>query len=232
MAFEFKFKEFSIFQSNHVFKISTDSLILGAISLKIASTNVLEVGCGTGVIMAMYLSKMSVEESHVVDINKDAIILCRENLKQFKQTVFFHHKKYQETHLDTKIDLIVSNPPYFSNSLKPIGKLDQESRHNNSLSAHDFWLKNNQICTENSTVLVILPSTEVKKFNSEANNFGFFINFQLDIIGKENGKIIRNVLLFKKSELSYKKELLVVRNQDNSYHESYRLLLKDFLVIF
>ena len=232
MITEFKFKEFNIFQSPDVFKVNTDSLILGAIASKRNCEKIMDVACGSSIITAMYLSVNKVKEAHLIDINSVAIDLSYKNLEQFKQRFYLYHQSYENFILSEQIDLIVSNPPYFSNSLESEKKINSQNRHNRFLPIESFWKSNSINCSENGVVIIIIPKSEEKLFVSTANNYGFFIKHKLDIIGKEKLEPIRVLLEFSKIPDEINEDLLIVRNVDNTFHSSYKKLLKDFLVIF
>ena len=75
-----------------------------------------------------------------------------------------------------KFDLILSNPPYFSDSLKNPDPRKSASRHNDSLSNVELLEVVTQLITDDGRLQVIMPYVEGNIFIAEANEYGLFCN--------------------------------------------------------
>ena len=118
----FRFKQFNIDQSGCAMKINTDGVLLGAFSFAIEPKNILDVGTGTGVIALMLAQKFCDAQLEAVEIDAEAALTAEIN---FRNSAFAERLKvfplsferYFEQLVATKFDLIVSNPPFYIDSL-------------------------------------------------------------------------------------------------------------------
>lgn len=227
---EFRFKQFIVKQENEVFKISTDSVLLGAwVNLQQAK-NVLEVGTGTGVISLMLAQRFDVN-INAIDIQEKAVALANENFQSSPWKLKICAEKKDFLDLDEKpvYDAIVSNPPYFENSLKSNNSSKMMARHLDFLPLHLMAQKIQKCLSPEGAFFVILPPESFEKLEMELKNVGLFLYQQCSISSFENAKIIRKMGAFSRKPLITKFENLYLyknteRNRSDQYHE----LTKEF----
>jgi len=115
----FKFKQFAVYQDKCAMKIGTDGVLLGAW----ASTDnnpkaVLDIGSGTGIIALMLAQRCHAELIDAIEIDTDAYEQCVENFEAspWSDRLFCYHASLQEfaQEIDDTYDLIISNPPFYS----------------------------------------------------------------------------------------------------------------------
>ena len=115
-------------------KINTDGVLLGAFSFAIEPKNILDVGTGTGVIALMLAQKFCDAQLEAVEIDAEAALTAEIN---FRNSAFAERLKvfplsferYFEQLVATKFDLIVSNPPFYIDSLKSPGAKKAIAKH-------------------------------------------------------------------------------------------------------
>ena len=102
-------------------KVGTDGVLLGAWAGTESCNRILDIGTGTGLI-ALMLAQRSKAAIDAIDIEADACLQAQENAESslFAGRINVFHSDLVDfaqasTHL---YDLIVSNPPYFVDSLK------------------------------------------------------------------------------------------------------------------
>ena len=117
----FQFKQFTIRHDKCAMKVGTDGVLLGAWAGTESCSRILDVGTGTGLI-ALMLAQRSKAVVDAIDIDADACLQAQENAESslFAGRINVFHSDLVDfaqasTHL---YDLIVSNPPYFVDSLK------------------------------------------------------------------------------------------------------------------
>jgi len=127
ITWEYKFKNLKLLVPcglfNPIFTVST-SLIIDALDLIKPHGTILDFGCGTGV-LAIYTAKsFDIEKVICYDINFKAIKIAHLNsfLNNVKDKIIFINKPKDLYSLNSKVDLVVSNPPYLP--LDPSDKLD------------------------------------------------------------------------------------------------------------
>lgn len=133
----FRFKQFSVPNTNAAFKVGTDAVLLGAaVSLTGSEGRILDAGTGSGIIALMVAQRLfdsGVRDFLVdgVDVSAPAAALAADAFaaSPWSANLRAHHLPLADAAgllADTaglpaadaaKFDLIVSNPPYFENSL-------------------------------------------------------------------------------------------------------------------
>ena len=113
----FRFKQFTIRQDRCPMKVGTDGVLLGAwASTSAADRRVLDIGTGTGLIALMLAQRLP--GARIVGVDIDTVEQARENAaaSPWGDRLTFRTCAVQTFH-DAPFDLIVSNPPFFVDSL-------------------------------------------------------------------------------------------------------------------
>ena len=115
----FKFKKFNIQQNNAAMKIGTDGILIGAWSSSSEKKNALDIGSGTGVISLIIAQRFDDIKIDSLENSKNAIIDAKQNIKNciWHKNINLIEKDFYKFKPVVKYDLIISNPPYFINSL-------------------------------------------------------------------------------------------------------------------
>src|SRR5574344_2567439 len=115
----FRFKQFSVFQERCAMKVGTDGVLLGAWAKVDAANRILDIGTGTGLV-ALMLAQRSTAMITAVEIDEEAAIQAEENFCQSPWANRFEVVNSDITSYETDalFDVIVSNPPYFVDSLQ------------------------------------------------------------------------------------------------------------------
>src|SRR5512133_2382473 len=133
----FYFKQFKVEDGRSTMKVGTDAVLLAAIVEIEGAGKILEIGTGSGVI-ALILAQRSGARIDAIEIDRDSVSQAEENAlnSPWKDRIDIIHSSLQEfaTQSSNNYDLIITNPPYFSNSLKSSDKKRNISRHNDSLN--------------------------------------------------------------------------------------------------
>ena len=113
----FKFKQFSVHHDQCAMKVGTDGVLLGAWSR--GGKRLLDIGTGTGLIAMMMAQRFSEAEIVAIDIDEAACLQAKENVANspFATRVRVVHTSLQQFDGENCFDCIVSNPPFFVNSL-------------------------------------------------------------------------------------------------------------------
>ncbi len=164
----FQFRQFRIVQDRATHKVGTDGVLLGAwVTVRKEDRHVLDVGTGTGLI-ALMLAQRTSADAHIdaVEIDEGDAQQAMDNFAQSpwpeKGTV--HHSPIQNFHPNKHYDLIVANPPYFHNGLRPPNTRRSEVRHTGSMPFIDLLHSVARLLTIKGRCAVILPLNEGGQF--------------------------------------------------------------------
>ena len=152
-------------------KVGTDAVLLGAWAKTYNVRRALDIGTGTGVI-ALMLAQKCWAAIDAIDIDKISAEEARENVKSssWHDRVHVHNISLQDfaKMQVEKYDLIVSNPPYFNDSLPATEESRTKARHTVLLSFADLVDGASKLLAKDGKFCVILPPREGEKFREIA----------------------------------------------------------------
>ena len=175
----FKFKQFTINQSGSAMKVGTDGVLLGAwVSLPERGSEVLDVGTGTGLLSLMIAQKFLNAKLTAIDIDRSSCIQAKENFQgsKWKDRINIEEVSFQDFCLQSvqNYDLIIVNPPYFSNSLLAADSSRSLARHQKSLSLDELVIGVKKCLHPEGYFSIILPSNQKMKCLYCAKEVGLF----------------------------------------------------------
>ena len=160
----FTFKQFKVRHDQCGMKVGTDGVLLGAWVNVVGAKYILDVGTGTGLI-AMMVAQRSKAEINAVEIDRDASIQAGENFRQcpWSNRIKIYNESFQHFSHQTvlKYDVIVSNPPYFNNSLKSAVKQRSYARHDDYLSMESLVRCSASVVNTDGLLSVIIPYNQL-----------------------------------------------------------------------
>lgn len=115
----FCLRRFSIEQSRSAMKVGTDAICLGAWAshLGLSPTTVLDIGAGTGILTLMLAQTYHAAQLVAIELDEGAAQDCEVNFSSSpfaKRCVLVRGDVLQYQPVREGYDLIISNPPYFS----------------------------------------------------------------------------------------------------------------------
>lgn len=232
----FYFKHFGVKDDRSTMKVGTDAVLLGAAVDVAGAASILDIGTGCGVI-ALMLAQRSDALIEAIDIDEESVKQAKENVVKspWKERINVINVSLQD-YADVcskKYDLIVSNPPYFSNSLKSPSQRRNLSRHDHSLRYDDLIRIASQILNPNGSFWVILPEAKCEEFIQKAGQNNLFPSKLLYIIPKPNRNIQLVIIRFDKcSVVAPVIQTLHIKNENNSYSKEYKNLTGEFYLDF
>ena len=202
MLLPFKFKQFSVAQDRCAMKIGTDGVLLGAwVSLENNPESILDIGAGTGIISLQLAQRSTTKTVDAVEIDDDAYEQCSENFEAspWGDRLFCYHASVQEfaSEIEEKYDLIVSNPPFFSEDYKSDNDARDIARFNDALPFQHLVVCASHLLSEKGVFAVILPKKEEEHFIQLASENNLYPQRICEVQGTPNSEIkIKNVNIF------------------------------------
>ena len=231
----FHFKKFSVRHAYSTMKVGTDGVLIGAWSARnLQPHHILDVGTGSGLIALILAQRFPDANILGIDIHAPSIEDALYNKEHFKlsQTIEFKISDYNDFQTDEQFDLIVSNPPYFSNALLS-DKIDKNQvRHQLSLNLKDFLLKSIKLLSKNGRVAVILPVKEMQYLIEYANEINLYPVRVCNISSFESQEAIRMMVEFVLGNVVSNVEFLHIYENKGVYSRKYQDLTKDFYLAF
>jgi len=158
-------------------KVGTDGVLLGAWTNVEHAHRILDIGTGTGLISLM-LAQRNADASIVgIEIDEDAADQAEENVRfsPFSERIDIRQIPFQEFSAEStqKFDLLVSNPPFFADSLHSPDHSRSLARHSDTLSLEELFCGAKQIATKHARFSVIIPYLQKRRSLFAASDFGW-----------------------------------------------------------
>ena len=129
-------------------------------------------------------------------------------------------------------DLIVSNPPFFKNSLRSADLSSSVARHDVSLSFDHLVLSARKLLAPEGRLAVIIPTEAFDDFRETARLAGFYLSNKTMVIPKVGKSPKRILLEFSVVPCYPVEEELVILLNDHQYSVEFVLLTRDFYLNF
>lgn len=233
----FAFKQFIIKQDKCAMKVGTDAVLLGAWVFPNGSKQILDIGTGTGVVALMLAQKT---EAHIdaIDIDKNAFNQASENVSEskFSNQISVIHSPLQQycKEVNKKYNLIVTNPPYFEQSLKSSDEQRSYARHADVLPFEELIDGVIKLLDPKGKFCLILPTLEAEKFRALAQKRGLFLSKLLRVKSKVNKDTDKRHLMqfeFTPTEFS-EKTIAIEQDERHQYTDDYKQLTRDYYLNF
>lgn len=215
-------------------KIGTDGVLLGAW----APTNhnpfsILDIGTGTGLIALMLAQRTTAEQIDALEIDEDAYEQAVDNFENspWSDRLFCFHAGLDEfvDEPEDEYDLIVSNPPFYSEDYKTDNEQRDLARFQDALPFEDLLEAADLLLSENGVFAVILPFKEEEKFIALAKDLELFPIKITRVKGTPNTEIKRSLLAFSRLEITdILIDELVIETDRHIYTPEYINLTKVF----
>lgn len=234
---DFRFKQFSIWHDQCAMKVNTDGILLGAWSSLTSAKSILDIGSGTGLIALMLAQKAAEAKQDTqitaVEIDPAAANQASTNVARspWSQQIEVIKQDIQSFSRDrsVKFDLLVSNPPYFTNSLRAQGEARDKARHNDGLSFDDLLKSAEKLCSDCATFNLILPSNEADRLLKLAPDFNWHLCNRCQVSTVTGKTPTRSLLSLTRTKVAVPTITeLVIRDKTNSYTQEFTELCRAY----
>ncbi|QXP66817.1 tRNA1(Val) (adenine(37)-N6)-methyltransferase [Polaribacter sp. AHE13PA] len=232
----FKFKEFTIQQDKTAMKVGTDGVLLGAwCSVADYPDTILDIGAGTGVIALMIAQRSDAMTIDAVEVDENAYEQTVFNFEEsdWGDRLYCYNATFAEfadeiAEEEETYDLIVSNPPFYTDDFETEDAARNKARFTSSLSFEELIIGVAKILSENGKFCVVIPFKEEENFINLARGNQLFLNRICRVKGNETSEVKRCLLEFSFNESELQEENLVIEIARHQYTEDYINLTKDF----
>lgn len=228
----FSFKQFSVNQDKCAMKVGTDGVLLGAWTDIRSSGNALDIGTGTGLIALMLAQRNPNLAIKAIDIDQMSVLQAKENVASspFSERVSIHHTSlqslaYEET---AKYDLIVSNPPYFIQSLKSPNEQRSLARHTDSLAIEELINISSRFLSNKGRLSIIFPYEYKYHLKDIGIAYSLYTTRITTVFSTPSSLPKRVLMEFSKKEKTLVEENLVIERARHVYTDEFISLVKNF----
>lgn len=226
----FQFKQFSIVQEKSAMKVGTDGVLLGAWVPVHEKKNILDVGSGTGLIALMLAQRNLEANIDAIEIDDAASLEATFNFNKspWSERLKLTKASFLDTTISQKYDLIVSNPPYFTDSFKEQASQRTLARHVGTLTFEVLLQRSFEFLTNQGMCAFIIPYKEESTFVALAESIGFYLKKRTRVKGREGIPYKRSLLYLSKEKCNCEEDELIVEIDRHVYTQDYINLTQPF----
>lgn len=231
----FQFKEFNIEQDRCAMKIGTDGVLLGAWTpLEHQPDSILDIGTGTGLIALMLAQRSPALLIDALEIDENAYEQAVENFENsdWSDRLFCYHAAFdefvEEMQDEEKYELIVSNPPFYSEDFTSENTQRNQARFAEALPFSKLLPGVSKLLSEEGFFSCIIPHREEKKFLQLAQKSGLFPQKITRVRGTRDSGIKRSLVNLGFNKVKTVNEELILEISRHNYTEEYKKLVSPF----
>jgi tRNA1Val (adenine37-N6)-methyltransferase len=248
----FRFKQFLVRQESTAMKVGTDGVLLGAWAdlndggrqtadggkkstdggrRTVAQGFMLDVGTGTGLLALMLAQRFPAVLIDAVEIEPSSCRQARLNveLSPWPDRINVIGVDFLEWEPEQLYDLIVCNPPFFSNSLRAAGMARSLARHDDLLPMDRLIDKSARLLNPDGSLALVIPAGRLDESVTLAAGSGLFITKVLRIRGTPRSAVKRILIRFGRRQVPAESDELVIRQEvGGPFSDTYLRLTEPF----
>ncbi|OYX82296.1 MAG: tRNA (adenine-N(6)-)-methyltransferase [Flavobacteriales bacterium 32-34-25] len=215
-------------------KVGTDGVLLGAWTpIENNPFGVLDIGTGTGIIALMLAQRSGAEQIDALEIDEDAYEQATDNFENspWNDRLFCFHAGLDEfvEEPEDEYDLIVSNPPFFSEDYKSDNEQRDLARFQDAMPFEDLIEAAALLLSENGIFSVIIPFKEESTFLALTKEYELYPLKITRVKGTPTTEIKRSLLAFSRNKIAdFPIDELIIETTRHIYTPEYIALTKDF----
>jgi tRNA1Val (adenine37-N6)-methyltransferase len=225
----FQFKQFTVRQDRCAMKVGTDGVLLGAWTHAMDAKRMLDVGTGTGLV-ALMLAQRTAAQILGLELDCEAATQAQENFNAspWSDRLNAQCADFLKFYSEEKFDLIVSNPPYFEQSLLSPNLQRTNARHTQTLTYETLVSKASELLSDCGRISLILPADKEGLLVDIAKRNALYLSRKCVVIPKPDALPKRVLLEFSKIETEFEVTDLVIELARHQYTPEYIALTKDY----
>lgn len=216
-------------------KIGTDGVLLGAwASIDHSPGSILDIGAGTGIISLMLAQRSEAFQIDAIEIEENAYEQTVDNFEasDWGDRLFCYHAGFdefvEEMQDEEQYDLIISNPPFYSEDYKSGDQNRDQARFADALPLSELIPGTSLLLSENGHFDIIIPFSEEEYAIQIAQNSGLFPRKITRVKGNSEAPIKRSLISFQKANTTPEIDELIIEISRHHYTEDYKNLVQDF----
>lgn len=215
-------------------KVGTDGVLLGAWTpLENNPFSILDIGTGTGLIALMLAQRSHAEQIDALEIDEDAYEQAVDNFENspWGDRLFCFHAGLDEfvEEPEDEYDLIVSNPPFYTDDYKSENSQRDLARFADAMPFEELIEAAAMFLSENGIFAVIIPFKEEESFITLAEECELHPLKITRVKGTPTTEVKRSLLAFGRTKLdNFPIDELIIETARHQYTAEYIELTKDF----
>ena len=211
-------------------KVGTDGVLLGAWCDVTGVKRVLDVGTGCGLIALMVAQRNADAAITAIDIDQDAVNEAMVNIANspWSNRVEALTADFNDYTAQEPFDLIVSNPPFFTENVMAPDRNRNLARHSVSLTMEHLIAKSKSMLAGDGRLALITPIEQELHIRTCVVKTAMSIKRLAIVVPVEGAAPKRILWELVKSPVETVEEQITIKHVDASYSQQYIALTQDF----
>ncbi|MFC2101884.1 tRNA1(Val) (adenine(37)-N6)-methyltransferase [Bacteroidota bacterium] len=228
----FRFKQFTIEDCHSTMQVGTDSILLGSLTDPGDAKRILDIGTGCGV-LALMMAQKSKAIVDAIELDDESVREANENFERSpwntRLACFGISLQLTEILTDNRYDLIISNPPFFKDSLRPPDPQRSLARHDLKLTFDELVKAVTTLISKDGRFSCIIPANRWDEARKLAENRQLYPRTLIQIYPYPGGKVTRMIVEFTKEKIEpVQTSDFTILNDERKYTAEYLEATKDF----
>ncbi|MBR5086180.1 MAG: methyltransferase [Muribaculaceae bacterium] len=226
----FRFKKFSVLNDKTAMKVGTDGVLLGAWCNVSEAKRVLDVGTGSGVIALMIAQRNNDATIYGIDIDGDSVEEARFNFKNspWSDRLSAEMFDFNDFKAVLSYDLIVSNPPFFTNGRLPPNSSREQARHNTSLTFSQLISHSAELLSPRGVLAFIAPAENIDEIRRAVVVENFYVSRLAYVVPVEGDSPKRIMIEIGREDVATTAETIIIQSINHEFTPDYVNLTREF----
>ena len=162
-----KYINYEFKQKDNVFKINTDTAVLGMFLDDLHGKTVLDIGTGSGALL-LYAHYHKASRLIGIDIQKEALSLAKQNISKYTDNFKLINTKVQDLDIEP-VDVVICNPPFFE-----VGNMRKSDNWNKAmfeetLSLEEIFIAYRKFMKDNGEAYILYPAERFPEYGKDCS---------------------------------------------------------------
>lgn len=226
----FDFKQFRVYHDRCAQKVGTDGVVLGAWSELEGAHTILDIGTGSGLIAMMVAQRQPSARVVALDVDDDAVLQARQNVSAcpFADRIEVVKCDVREFESCEKFDVIICNPPFYTEDTLPPEEGRALARNESSLPFAELIQTASRLLAEGGTFSVMLPMSCYQNFNVICQLNGLTLKRDCSVRTVVRKAPKRVLITYSNQTTESVQHESIILQEGNEKSEAYKALARDF----
>ncbi len=219
----FRFKQFEVWHDKCAMKVGTDGVLLGAMAPAEGTRRVLDIGTGTGLVALMMAQRCPEAEITAVEIVGEAARQAEENVARspWSDRIRVVNADFKSFTDGRRFDTIVSNPPYFAESLTSPDRDRTSARHTTELDFMSLIRHAAELLSPDGTLTLIIPTSVVTNIEKIAAAYGLCSVRRVVVVNRPGAAPKRTIDTLAFMPRTREDEVVYMKDKNDNFTDKY-----------
>lgn len=225
-------------------KVGTDGVLIGAWAPLPEARRILDIGAGSGLLALMAAQRNPAARIDAVEMEPEAAAQAQENAARspWKERIALHCATIQDFTAARKradapaggYDFIISNPPFFEETLKPAQGARAAARHTDTLPFAELMRCAASLMTDEGAFALIYPAAARNSVETAAALSRLYGSDLCEVSTLAGKPAKRHMAVYRKKIPTYifRKDTISIYDAPGEYSPQYKALTRDFYLDF